>query len=348
MKRLTIVGMCLVAAFAFSAMVVSSAGAVTPTYKSCTKTAKVNKKYTGKYTSKVCSSSATSATNEGEYERGSWTKAKKPAFKGKLKGTAPHNNLVDPTCPEGDFNATAHKCETADEGKATAKEKAQIAGTTTCQKEKVAGAVTSEFNTEWQTEYSKCEALESSCNTKGSKPGDIKTEKLESTLVELNTAGTEPGLKVIGKGPGGLLAQYECLGGVLDVHVYKSILAKTHGNVEETGTGTTFATVAEGPLALQSNTYTGAESAQTEEDAKAFFIWGEKFEKCVTERVEKGEGTEEAEFLCETGEAGPPETGPPPASEPTMLSSETSLGTAPAVQNGETEDKGSKELLIEN
>jgi hypothetical protein len=348
MKRLTIVGMCLVAAFAFSAMVVSSAGAVTPTYKSCTKTAKVNKKYTGKYTSKVCSSSAKSATNEGEYERGSWTKAKKPAIKGKLKGTPPHNNLVDPTCPHGDFNNTSHKCEAADEGKATASEPADIAGTTTCQKEKVTGAVTSETNTEWHTEYSKCEAEESACNTAGSKAGDIKTETLQSTLVELNVAETEPGLKVIGKGAKGLLAQYECLGGVLDVHVYGSVLAKTTGNVEETGTGTTIAKVAEGPLALQSNTYANAEAGETEEDAKAFFIWGEKFEKCVGERVAKGESTEEAEFLCETGEAGAPETGPPPATEPTMLTSETSLGTAPAVQNGETENKGSKELLIEN
>jgi hypothetical protein len=348
MKRLTIVGLCLVAAFALSAMVVSSAGAVTPTYKSCGKAAKVNKKYTGHYTTKVCSPSAVSGTNEGKYERGIYSAAKKLGIKGKLKGTAPHNNLVDPTCPKGDFNHTSNACEPADAGKATASEPADIAGTTTCQKEKVTGAVTSATNTEWQTEYSKCEAEESACNTTGSKAGDIKTEKLESTLVELNAAETEVGLHVVGKGPKGLLAQYECLGGVLQVHVYKSVLAKTTGNFEETGTGTTIASVKEGPLALQSNTYIGAEAAQTEEDAKAFFIWGEKFEACVKERVEKGEGTEEAEFLCETGEAGAPETGPPPATEPIMLSSETSFGTAPAVQNGETENKGSKEILIEN
>jgi len=344
MKRFTIVGLALVAAFALSAMVVSSAGAVTPTYKSCIK-AKV--KNTGNYTAKTCSA-ASKVAGTGKYERGKVTEAKKKGFKGKLKGTAPHNNLVDPTCPHGDFNNTKHGCEEADAGKATASEPADIAGTTTCQKEKVTGEQTTETNSEWHTEYSKCEAEESACNTATLKAGDIKTEQLQSTLVELNAAETEVGLEVSGKGVKGLLAQYECLGGVLDVHVYGKVIAKDTGNFEETGTGTTIAAVHEGPLALQSNTYTGKEAAQTEEDAKAFFIWGEKFEACVKARVEKGEGVEEAEFLCETGEAGPPEVGPPPASEPVMLTSETSLGTAPAVQNGETENKGSKEILIEN
>jgi len=335
MKRFTIVGMCLVAVLAFSAMVVSSAGAAaTPTYKSCVKAKEKNK---GNYSAKTCAA-ASKVAGTGKYERGKESEAKKTAFKGK-NATEPHNNLVDPTCPKGKFNAGTHKCE--EEGKATASEPADIAGTTTCQKEKVTGAITSETNSEWTTAYGKCEALETPCNTEGAKAGDINTEKLKSTLVELNAGETEPGLEVIGLGPKGRLAQYECLAGALKVNVYSSILAKTSGNFEE-AQGTTKAFVKEGPLALQSNTYKGLEAAQTEEDAKAFFLWGEKFEKCVGEEIGKGHSQAEAEGIC-FGKVGAP-----PATKPIMLESETSLGTAPAVQNGETVNKGSKEILIEN
>ncbi len=287
MKRFMVVGLALVAALAFSAMAVSSAGAATPTYKTCGKAAQKNK---GNYSDKICKTKVGgpgAETGTGKYERfAGISKAKKTAFKGKNVGE-PHNNLVDPTCPKGKFNTTSHKCE--EEGKATASEPADLAGTTTCQKEKVTGAVTSETNTEWTTAYSKCEALESACTTKGAtKAGEINTDKLKSTLVELNAAETEPGLLVEGLGKKGgaeetgELAQYECLGGALNVEVYGTILAKTGGNLEEAN-GTTKAFVKEGPLALQSNTYIGPLAAQTEEAAKAFFIWGEKFEKCVAE-----------------------------------------------------------------
>jgi hypothetical protein len=332
MKRIKVVGLCLVAVFAFSALAVSSAGAAI-TYKSCVK-AKV--KNTGNYTAKTCSA-ASKVAGTGKYERGKESEAKKVAFKGKNEG-APHNNLVDPTCPKGKFNAGTHKCE--EEGKATASEPADIAGTTTCTKEKVTGALTGETTSQWSTAYGKCEALETPCNTKGAKAGDINTEKLESTLVSLNPGETEPGLRVKGLGPKGELAQYECLAGALNVEVFGEVLAKQTGNTEEAA-GTTKAFVKEGPLALQSNTYAGPESAQTEEDAKAFFIWGEKFEKCVAEEIGKGHSQAEAEGIC-FGKVGAP-----PATKPVMLESVTSLGTAPAVQNGTTINKGSKEILIE-
>ncbi len=167
----------------------------------------------------------------------------------------------------------------------------------------------------------------------------IVTQQLESTLVYLNPASTEPGLRVKGLGAKGELAQYECLGGAEDVEVLGEILVKQTGNTESAGSETTDS-VQEGPLRLQSNVYEGAESAQTEEAAKAFFLWGEKFQTCIVEQLEKGAKSQaEAEAIC-FGIVGPP-----PATKPVMLESLTSLGTAPTVQNGMTENKGEKEIL---
>jgi hypothetical protein len=343
MKRFTVVGLCLAAVLAFTAMAVSSASAF-PEYKACVKIAKnaTTKKYEGKYSVKTCATEA-SGTEQSEgkknkYERKAYNlgKSATPAFKGKNKGD-PKNNLVDPTCPSGQFNATTHKCNT--ETKATASEPADIAGTTECTKEAVAGTLTSSTNSSWKTTYQKCKALETPCNTKNEKAGVIVTKQLESTLVFLNPTSTEPGLRVKGLGEKGELAQYECLGGVLNVEVFGEALAKQSGNTES-AEGKTTNSVAEGPLKLQSNTYAGAESAQTEEDAKAFFLWGEKFQGCVVEQIEKGHSQPEAEGIC-FGIVGPP-----PATKPVMLESVTSLGTAPAVQNGITENKGEKEILI--
>lgn len=343
MKRFTVVGLCLAAVLAFTAMAVSSASAF-PEYKACVKTAKnpTTKKYEGKYSVKTCATEA-SGTEQSEgkhnkYEREEYNKGKSatPAFKGKNKGS-PHNNLVDPTCPTGKFNTSTHKCE--EEGKATASEPADIAGTTTCTKEAVLGSITSPTNTKWKTTYSKCSALETPCNTKSQSSGVIVTNELESTLVFLNPTNTEAGLKVKGLGAGGELAQYECLGGALQVNVFGEVLAKQTGNIES-AEGKTKNFVEEGPLKLQSNTYAGPESVQTEEAAKAFFIWGAKFQACVAEEIGNGHPQAEAEGIC-FGKLGAP-----PATQPTMLTSKTSLGTAPAVQNGLTENKGEKEILV--
>jgi hypothetical protein len=64
MKRFKIVGLCLVAVFALTAVMAS--GAQAGQWGTCTKTAKVEKKYTGNYTDKLCSTK--SATKEGKYE----------------------------------------------------------------------------------------------------------------------------------------------------------------------------------------------------------------------------------------------------------------------------------------
>jgi len=354
MKRFKVMGLCLVAVLALSAMVVASASAALPEYKACVKVAKngVTKKYEGKYSVKTCATEASpteqSEGKKNKYEREEYNKGKSatPTFKGKNVGT-PKNLIVDPTCPEGKFNNGTHKCE--EPGKAKGSEKAQIGGVTECGKEAVLGTITGPKTTQWKTTYSKCKALETPCNTAGEKSGVIVTDQLEATLVYLNSAKTEPGIQVHGNGEKGRLAQYECLAGALKVQVFGQVLAKQSGNTNS-AEGKTTNKVGQGPLVLQSNLY--LEEAHSEEFGKETFTWGFNFKKCVETKVGEQIAKKEApnvpaaEAAC-FGELGPYPGYPAPLSLPVMLESETTLGAGPAVQNGETANKGEKEILIE-
>jgi hypothetical protein len=69
MKRIRIAAVCLVGAFAFSAIVAASAFAEgSPEFVKCVKAAKVAGKYTGKYSEKACETEA-SPSGTGKYER---------------------------------------------------------------------------------------------------------------------------------------------------------------------------------------------------------------------------------------------------------------------------------------
>lgn len=83
MKRIRMMGACLVAVFALAAVASASASAAEPALWECGKTVKVEKKYTGKYNNKTCTEENTKS--EGKYElREGIGKGK--AFKGKGKG----------------------------------------------------------------------------------------------------------------------------------------------------------------------------------------------------------------------------------------------------------------------
>jgi hypothetical protein len=69
MKRIRIVGLCLLAAFATTALAASAAQAAGPEYFSCVKAAKVGKTYTGQYSAKTCAMSGLKV--DGKYERAS-------------------------------------------------------------------------------------------------------------------------------------------------------------------------------------------------------------------------------------------------------------------------------------
>jgi hypothetical protein len=339
MKRMKVLGLCLVAAFAFSALVASAAFAVDPEYQICGKAAKSGKLYIGKYSEKTCAKEASPAEitegKKNKYEREEISKAKKKGFKGKNSG-APHNNIV---------NVFGEK-------KGGPSEPAVIEGTTTCQKEKVTGENTGAKTTTWHTEYSKCSAvvakIPTECNTKEKKKGDIDTDQLSSTLVNLDKGPghKKVGIRVKGGGPGGRLAQYECLEGGLNVEVFGEILAEVKGNLNSAEKATEDA-AAEGPLKLQGYTYEeeamGSLTAD-EETAKGFWEYGYGLAAC-----EKGEepfppGTH-TQAECEVFLGGPP---PPAPINLTSVITGAQNATAPGVQNGVSVIKGEDELIADN
>jgi dienelactone hydrolase len=66
MKRIGMVGLCLAAVLAMSAVVVASASAAAPEYGRCLKAEKIGKVYNGGYTNSSCTTASESKT--GKYE----------------------------------------------------------------------------------------------------------------------------------------------------------------------------------------------------------------------------------------------------------------------------------------
>jgi hypothetical protein len=336
MKRINVLGLCLVAVFALSAVIASAAFATDPEYQICGKAAKNGKAYTGKYSDKACS--VAEPKGEGKYEREEEAKAKKKAFKGKNEGE-PHNNIV---------NVFGEK-------KGGPTEPAVIEGTTTCKSEKVAGETTGPKTTTWKTEYKGCGAvvakIPTECNTKGEKNGVIKTDQLSSTLVNLDKATPHKrvGLRVKGGGPGGRLAQYECLEGGLNVEVFGEILAEVKGNLNIANKDTS-ANAKEGPLKLQSDTYEEeAIGSQAADEATAKGSWEYNYGLAACEKGEEpfekilGKGPHsQAECELVLGKA------PPAPINLTSVITGAQNATAPGVQNGVTLDKGEAFLIADN
>lgn len=304
MKRMGIVGLCLAAVFAFTA--VSASAFTPPEFFTCKKL--TAKPYTGKFVDKACKTSASPAeiteAKKNKYERAAWNEGKEPTPKYKAKNEGAPKNFQDDVL--------------------TAKESAASVqpGFTECQKEKLAGEVTGPKTEKWTTHYSKCIAEGTPCKSSepAAKKGEIITQTLEGTLVFLNTEKTKVGVRVKGLGPegseknGGLLAQYECEVGV-NVHVYGEVIAgPMENNIEEAVKGNK-TSIGEGPLLLQK--YSSVENTISEEDTKNFFEWASnapegtelgdretgtpdkaEFEACIGTELGKGHSLEEAEFLC--------------------------------------------------
>jgi len=314
MTRIKTMGLCLVAVFAVSMLVVAtSASAATPEFKICEK---VKAKGSGKFTSKTCSTAGA-----GDYERAEESKAKKHAYKAKNSGT-PHNNLVDP------FG----------KNKGGKSEEGQVLGTTTCTKESVKGEVTGPKTEKWKTEFQHCESQKTACNTAGDKAGVIKTQELEATLVYLDKAHKKIGLKVKGLGAGGLLAQYECLNKGLNVEVYGEILAEMTGNTNSANKKTA-AIAVEGTLHLQKFMY--VEEAANEETGKAVLEWVGELHACL--KGEEGFPSGLTQAQCEGIIGSIP--GPPPTVLVSKLSGAENV-ELPGIQNG-TSDASGEAFLVE-
>jgi hypothetical protein len=159
MKRIRMMGLALVAVFAFSAMVASAAQA--GEYGTCVKTVKVNKKYTGNYTDANCT--VVNAKHEGEYE---WA----------------------PT-PVGSHIKTTDTSTTA-----TLK---SALGSVVCKKSKSTGEITGpKTDTEIVT-FETCETSKKKCTSvqAGEKVGNITTYLLDTSLIdhgEKGLSGKEP------------------------------------------------------------------------------------------------------------------------------------------------------------
>jgi len=203
--------------------------------------------------------------------------------------------------------------------------------------------VTGPKTTTWKTTYKKCEALKTKCNTAAQAEGTIITEQLSSTLVNLDKGPghKRPGILVKGGGPGGRLAQYECLNKGLNVEVFGAVLAEVTGNLN-TAAKSTVIKVKEGPLKMQSDMY--QEEVSNEEGGKAYFEWGFAMEACQKGEPPFPPGPHSAAECIGF-------IGGPPAPAPTSLISVVSgaqNAKAPAVQNGETAQKGESMLIEDN
>ncbi len=183
MRRLKLMGLCLVAVFALTAAAAASASAAVPTWYECAKAEKVAKTYpTGEYSNKEC----TAAEAGGKYRLKEGL-GKGKAFKGK-GGTA----VLHVKTWLGD-------------------------DTVECEKSKDSGTpVLPNLEKEVTVTYSKCKALDSAtkaCTSAGAKKGEIKVTGLKGELGYVEESPVAVGLKLESEahpGPSGELAKFNC------------------------------------------------------------------------------------------------------------------------------------------
>lgn len=221
MKRIRIMGLCLVAVFAFSALVAASASAmeVRPTYKTCIKV-----KETGKFNLKNCTGASKGGKKEGDYELAAWNAGKSVKFTGK-------NGVSTLTSYIKGFG---------------------IVGAVSCKSAKDVGAETGPSSSEVVAEFKTCTSSGEKCASPGQKAGTIKTDKLVG-LLGLN--GAKEGQiieKVSGAGPGGQSAEFSC--GEEHISTTGSVDAEQTKNLTEASkeSGTVFAVNAGGENVINS------------------------------------------------------------------------------------------------
>ena len=285
MRSIKVMGLCLVAAFALSAVAVASASAAAPEYKTCVKVKKTGKTYEGEFTEKECKTKASPAKT-GKYELGEWNAGKKHATKG--KGGAGINKLVNPFTQK-------------------------VEGATECASEKSAGEITGPKTSLTTVEYKGCKNGSKNCNSAGEGKGKIKTETLLGELVPLG-AGSKAGILLTGAANPGVspLAVYECEG--VDVTAVGAVIGEVSGNVGE-AKKTSIDTFEHGAGVMQKYLYAGGLGAKVEEEEAIVALeLGAKVEECVA----KAEGTK-AECESKVGTAYFMETGKAPPAAPTTL-----------------------------
>jgi hypothetical protein len=181
MKRMKIMGLCLIAVFSMVVVVASSASAA-PTYYECAKAAKVGKTYTGNSNNNTCTES--NAKGEGKYNLQPG-RGKDKAFKGKGGAATLHTPAVG-----GEVKCGASKDEGFISSSFTGQEKVKVT-------------------------FTKCTSLGKNCSSAGGKKGEIKTNPLEGALGYISTSGKKVGVSLKGEG-GADSADFNCEGLVIE------------------------------------------------------------------------------------------------------------------------------------
>jgi hypothetical protein len=189
MKRIRIVGLCLLVVFAVSAIAAGTASA-NPEYHLCGPAAKETKptKFLGHYTLSTCSDASKVATG-GKFERETGAESIAKAKKLTTKNTNGKSTLYVYIPGTG------------------------IVGDTECVKAKGTGVVTGPSTATDTTTFEKCKSSGKTCTSTqvGEIKGDITTDTLDSTLVT-TSVGTDIGNEIKGGGPGGQSAEFNCEG----------------------------------------------------------------------------------------------------------------------------------------
>jgi hypothetical protein len=206
MKRIRIVGLCLVAVFAMSALVASSASAATPTYKVCKKAAVKEK---GTFNNKTCTIASKGGKKEGGYEIGAWNegKEKEPKFKDT-------NGVSTLTSYIKGFG---------------------IVGAVSCTKAKGEGKITGPSNGNVTVTFEKCTSSGESCASAGEKAGKIKTSLLATELAELSPTEVVTRVGEVGK----VSASFSCgAEKVITTGIADGVITGDVGNIAKESTQT--------------------------------------------------------------------------------------------------------------
>jgi hypothetical protein len=180
MKRMRILGLCLVAVFAMGIAAASASAA--PTYYECAKAAKVGKAYTGNSNNKTCTE--TNEKGEGKYNLQPG-RGKNKIFKGKGGAATLHTPTVG-----GEVKCSTSKDEGLVNASFTGQEKVKVI-------------------------FGKCISLGKNCSSAGAKKGEIKTNALEGTLGYISKSPLKVGVSLKGEG-GADSADFNCEGLVIE------------------------------------------------------------------------------------------------------------------------------------
>jgi hypothetical protein len=202
MRRMKMMGLCLVALFALTAVAVSSASAASPAFYECAKLAKnpTTKKYEGKYSVKTCATEA-SPTEQTEGKKNKY-ELKEGIGKGKqFKGKGGAATLHTPA----------------------------VSGEVVCKSFKDSGFINSPTTEDKViSEFKTCTSIGKKCMSPGEKAGTIKTNSLKGELGYISKSPLKVGV-VLSPESGSVLAEFNCEG--LTVVTSGSVIGEQKGDI---------------------------------------------------------------------------------------------------------------------